>query len=963
MRARFAPALELLPNIGLIATLGYGGHQVLDGHLLIGELVAFNVYVVMLIWPLRMLGMIIAQGQRSAASAERVFEVLSTDPAIAEPADAVAAARRAGPTGGGEVRFEGVRFAYAPSLPAVLDGLDLVVPAGQSVALVGATGSGKTTVARLLPRFYDVVDGAVSLDGVDVRRLRLRELRKAVGIVFEETFLFSDTIGANIAFADPERAAGGDRARRPPRRCRTSSSPRLPDGYATTIGERGYSLSGGQRQRIAIARAILADPRVLILDDATSSVDPTKEHEIRDALAEVMRGRTTLVIAHRPATIALADRVVLLADGRVAADGTHEELLAHQRRVPGGPGRRRAARGRGPRRRGGELSMWLAGGVDAEDRLDATAARHLLRRTLRMLRPYRRDLVLAGMMVLLWTATTLAGPVPREAAGSTTGSSATTAARSTSRSIGYVVVAVLAYVAGRAQLVLISRIGESFLRDLRVRVFDHLQRLSMPFYDREKAGVIVSRMTSDVDSLQELVQMGLLMFVSNGVLLGVSVVVLGDRVVEAPPAVPGVRPARDRSPASSSSATPTTPTSSCATTSARRSRSCRRASPGCGWSRRTAGRRWRPRASPTRTARSIDAHMRSVKISAWYLPIIETAGLLTTAIAVGVGGWWVHDGTLVIGTVAFFVLTLSNLFEPIQQLSQLFNIVQSAGRRPRQALRPAGHAGGRARAPGRGRPARAGRRRRRGRRLRLRGRGAGARRRRPRTSRPAPASRSSARPAPASRPWPSWWPGSTTPPRGRSASAGSTSATPPPARSASGWSSCRRRGSCSTARSSRTCAWPGRGPPTTRCGRPWPPSACSSGSIGSPRACTPRCRSGGHGSRRGRSSSCRWPGRPSPTPPSSCSTRPPRAWTPAPRSWSSTRSNQLMEGRTVIVIAHRLSTAERADLVGVVADGHLQELGTHAELLAKGGRYTALFQNWSGGPEGVIPGAELLPSA
>ncbi len=325
VRARFAPGMELLPNIGLIATLGYGGHQVLDGDLLIGQLLAFNLYVVMLIWPLRMLGMIIAQGQRSAASAERVFEVLSTAPEVAEPADALAlpASR---PEGRGEVRFEGVRFAYAPSLPAVLDGMDLVVPAGQSVALVGATGSGKTTVARLLPRFYDVVEGSVSLDGVDVRRLRLRELRKAVGIVFEETFLFSHTIGANIAFADPEAPQEAiERAARLAGAHDFITS--LPEGYATTIGERGYSLSGGQRQRIAIARAILADPRVLILDDATSSVDPTKEHEIRDALAEVMRGRTTLVIAHRPATVALADRVILLSDGRVAADGTHEELL------------------------------------------------------------------------------------------------------------------------------------------------------------------------------------------------------------------------------------------------------------------------------------------------------------------------------------------------------------------------------------------------------------------------------------------------------------------------------------------------------------------------------------------------------------------------------------------------------------------------------------------------------------
>ena len=327
VRARFLPALELLPNLGLIATLGYGGHQVVDGSLTLGDLIAFNVYVVMLIWPLRMLGMILAQAQRSAASAERVKEVLETAPDIAD-APTGAPLPPAGPDGGrGEVRFEGVRFAYATDLPLVLDGLDLVVPAGQSVAVVGATGSGKSTVARLIPRFYDVLDGRVVVDGVDVRDVRLRDLRKAVGIVFEETFLFSDSIGANIAFADPE--ASSDAIVRAARLAGADEFiEALPEGYETLIGERGYSLSGGQRQRIAIARAILADPRVLILDDATSSVDPTKEHEIRDALTEVMRDRTTIVIAHRPATIALADRVVLLRDGRVVADGTHEQLLA-----------------------------------------------------------------------------------------------------------------------------------------------------------------------------------------------------------------------------------------------------------------------------------------------------------------------------------------------------------------------------------------------------------------------------------------------------------------------------------------------------------------------------------------------------------------------------------------------------------------------------------------------------------
>jgi ATP-binding cassette, subfamily B, bacterial len=321
LRAGFLPMIDLLPTLGLVGILWYGGHEVLGGHLTIGDIIAANFYVLMLIWPLRMVGMLLGQIPRAVSAAGRIHEVLATDAAVAERPGA-----RSLPAGPGELRFERVTFAYGRGQP-VLEDLDLVIRGGEAVALVGATGSGKTTIARLVPRFYDVTSGRVLLDGADVRELRLTELRRAIGIVFEDTFLFSESVRANIAFAEPE--ASMERVRVAARLAGADAFiDDLPDGYETIVGQHGFTLSGGQRQRISIARAVLSDPRVLILDDATSSVDPTKEHEIRSALAEVMQGRTTLIIAHRPATIALADRVVLLDDRRVVAEGTHDGLLA-----------------------------------------------------------------------------------------------------------------------------------------------------------------------------------------------------------------------------------------------------------------------------------------------------------------------------------------------------------------------------------------------------------------------------------------------------------------------------------------------------------------------------------------------------------------------------------------------------------------------------------------------------------
>lgn len=327
VRSAFLPALDLLPNLGLLAVLAIGGHMVLDGEMSPGQMLEFMQYIGLLIFPLRNLGMTVAFGQRAAAALLRVNEVLSTVPAVADPEQPVAL-----PVGGdvGALEFDHVSFGYSADAPTLRD-FDLRIPAGASVAIVGATGSGKSTVARLLVRFYDVEVGAIRLDGVDVRDIELSELRHNVSIVFEDTFLFHDSVAANIAFSRPD-ASSDDVQYAATLSGAHDFIVQLPDGYDTMIGERGYSLSGGQRQRIALARAILANPRVLVLDDATSAVDPSKEHEIREAMRTVMTGRTTLVIAHRPGTIALADTVVLLDEGGVAATGTHDELLATNER-------------------------------------------------------------------------------------------------------------------------------------------------------------------------------------------------------------------------------------------------------------------------------------------------------------------------------------------------------------------------------------------------------------------------------------------------------------------------------------------------------------------------------------------------------------------------------------------------------------------------------------------------------
>ncbi|MGI8715879.1 MAG: ABC transporter ATP-binding protein [Solirubrobacteraceae bacterium] len=322
IQALYTPLISFLPNLGLAAILLFGGREVINGSLSVGAFTAFYAYLLMLITPMRTLGYMLGAAQRSTASGARIFQILDRVPEIVSPPDAPAL-----PEGNGHVVLRGAGLTFEGTVTPALSAIDLDVPAGQTVALVGAMGSGKSALVSLLPRLYDVSTGSVSIDGADVRSVELDSLRRELAVVTDDPFLFSASVHDNIAYAR------GDASRQAVERAAAAAQAdgfigRLPKGYDTMIGERGLTLSGGQRQRIAIARAILAEPRILVLDDATSSVDASTESEIRDALQEVMVDRTTFVIAHRLSTIALADRIVVLAHGRIIADGSHDELLS-----------------------------------------------------------------------------------------------------------------------------------------------------------------------------------------------------------------------------------------------------------------------------------------------------------------------------------------------------------------------------------------------------------------------------------------------------------------------------------------------------------------------------------------------------------------------------------------------------------------------------------------------------------
>ncbi len=321
-RALYVPLLSFLPLLAQAAVLLVAGRMVVDGTMSTGDFFTFFLLLAMLVMPLRMLGMWVGQAQRATAAGERIFEVLDEPEEIADRSGANPL-----PAGPGHVRFENVDFGYEPGR-LVLEDVDLEIPAGRTLALIGRTGSGKTTLAALVPRFYEVTSGRVLVDGADVKDVQRRSLRREIGVISQDPFLFSASVRDNIAFGLPDAPHEAVEAAARAAQAHDFIVEDLPHGYETVIGERGITLSGGQRQRIAIARALLIDPRILVLDDATASVDATTEARIRAGLREVMRGRTTIIIAHRLSTIALADEIAVLENGRILARGTQAELLA-----------------------------------------------------------------------------------------------------------------------------------------------------------------------------------------------------------------------------------------------------------------------------------------------------------------------------------------------------------------------------------------------------------------------------------------------------------------------------------------------------------------------------------------------------------------------------------------------------------------------------------------------------------
>jgi ATP-binding cassette subfamily B protein len=584
LQSRYQPILEAIPTIGQVAILAFGGWLALHHEITLGTFLAFSTYIVQMVSPARQLAGVLTIGQQARAGIERIFQLLDLPSAIVDPPDAIDL-----PELVGEIEFRHVDFAYGDG-PGVLNGFNLHIAPGQRVALVGPSGSGKTTAAMLVSRFYDPGQGAVLVDGHDLRRVALHSLRSQVGVVFEESFLFSESVTDNIAYGRPD--ASMEDVERVARVAQADGFIReLPRGYETVVGERGLTLSGGQRQRIALARALLSDPRILILDDATSAIDAKVEEQIHHGLEEVMADRTTLLIAHRRSTLHLADTIVVVVDGRVAEQGTHDELMARsatyrsllsglerelaeevgdriEALAPGaaaavatttssawnrGPGSGSGDGARMPRAFGApSIGPGLGGGGGGGWRLNLAPTPELLARVealppirdrvdvdltteaehdpafslRRLLGQFRRPLLLGLVLVVIDAVASLAGPVLVKT-GIDNGVAHGSADVLFAAAGIFLLVTVIDLFDEIAETFVTGRAAERIMLSLRIRIWAHLQRLSLDYYEREMAGRIMTRMTTDVDSFEALIENGVLSaLVSVVTFLGVGAALL-----------------------------------------------------------------------------------------------------------------------------------------------------------------------------------------------------------------------------------------------------------------------------------------------------------------------------------------------------------------------------------------------------------------------------------------------------